>query len=77
MKYNMHPERRDAGVTGEGKVKRTDTIPRNADEKVGNAAIENVIMRQNSEFYQERILTYGSWENFLKAHALAVKPKKK
>lgn len=77
MKYERRPDQRDTGVTGEGKARQSNTIPHDIEARVGQAAIEDAIMRQNNRFYQERVLTYGSWENFLNAHIPANKSRTK
>ena len=76
MTYEIHPDKRDAGVTGEADANHTETASQTLVSRAPRTAIEDVVMRQNSEFYQERILTYGSWENFLDAHGLMYKAEK-
>lgn len=76
MTYEIHPEQRDTGVMGEGNTSQNETTPRGFGAMTPKNAIEDVVMRQNSDFYRERVLAYGSWENFLEAHHLTYKDDK-
>jgi len=61
----------------EGTIKPSEPAPRDFGDMTPKTAIEDVVMRQNSDFYRDRVLTYGSWENFLDAHGLMHKKEKR
>lgn len=69
MKHTSNSKRRDERGAGP-KPSRATEMPTVAEPGEGlEKSLKDAVEWHNTRFYQERVLAYGSWRNFLDAHS--------